>query len=393
MELLLLKPKATKNKTIVSGTKLSILKSFSESFRNVNLAFSLFFMNWFHAVGASENSILTDLFDTEAFRGSWRWFDKVNWIGGLLNAIISFVCFISLFTIALQIITTLAFFSNRIFWENVHEVKKANSTSTLFGKNIPFGLGGYISETFNPTKTSGVDALFNIFFAFLPDIQNISDMNDDREKNGLVEEDTVITWFVKTFPKKCLIILLLSAGFNGSLMKCYGMVVDGGGAALDRVANYQLADKVNNLLDSGSNFDFSLASDGTAKGKMLEGIAKKAYTSVVSSTSVTDAAVKQQIGAKCQSLVKEAINDDVVRRALITNGQVDSYTLSAEDWEYINYNMIVNSDGSSTSDGDIVIDLSMITSENMSGTWESNQYLHISPILKKKAPSYNYLQT
>lgn len=388
----LLKPKISRNNLILSEIKTKIIKDFSVSLRNVNLMFTLFFMNWFQVLGASDHSILTDLFDTEAFRGSWRWFDKVNWLGGILNAIISFVCFISLFTIALQIITTLGFFSNRTFWENVHEVKKANASSSLFGKKIPFGLGGYISETFQPTKTSGIDALFNIFFAFLPDIQSISDMNDDRDKNGLTEEDTVITWFVKTFPKKCLIILLLSAGFNGSLLKCYGMVVDGGGAALDRVANYQLASKVNNLLDSGSNFDFSLASDGSAKGKMLEGVAKKAYTSIVSSTSVTDAAVKQQIGAKCQNTIKESINDDVVRRALIANGQVDSYTLTDADWEYIHYNMIVNSDGNSTGDGDIVIDLSTITSGNMNGTWASNQYLHIAPILKKKAPSYNYLQ-
>ena len=349
---------------------------------------------WLRCFATNDGKVLTDLFNSEAFRGSWKWFDKLNWLGAILNGIISIVCFISLFAIALQTVITLGYFVCRPFWDNVHKIKTENSQSQLFGKSIPFGLGGYIKETFMPTKTSGIDSLFNILYAFLPDIQAYSEMNDDKERSGLTDDDSLVTWFVKTFPRKVLIILMLSMGFNGTMMKCYGMVVDGLGVFTERFANYQLDATINRLLDSGSNFDFNLGDDKTNKGGTLEAICKKCYTSTLNSTGVTDASAKQQLGSSIQNSIKSQINDATVLGIIQANGHPEITSLTDDDWKYINYTVTINSDGNASGEGETVIDMSsFINSVDIlkNGDWKTNNKAHISFVLSKKAPMHDYI--
>lgn len=351
-------------------------------------------LTWLKCFAVDDGKVLTDLFSSEAFRGSWKWFDKLNWLGAILNGIISVFCFISLFAIVLQTVLTISYFAIRPFWDNVHQIKTDNATSQLFGKNIPFGMAGYIKETFQPSKTSGIDSLVNILYAFLPDVKAYSEMNDDKEKSGLSEDDTLVTWFVKTFPKKVLIILMLSMGFNGTLMKCYGMVVDGLGVFAERFANYQLDDTINRLLDSGSNFDFNLGDDKTNKGATLEAICKKCYTSTLSSTGVTDASAKQQLGSSIQNSIRSQLNDATVLQIIQTNGHPEVTSLTDDDWKYINYTVTVNSDGNASGNGETVIDMSnFINSVDIlkNGDWQTNNKAHVSFVLSKKAPMHDYI--
>ena len=206
---------------------------------------------WFFSaqrVFAEENKELTDLFDTEAFRGSWRWFDKVNWLGGILNMLISIFCFIALFSIALQIVVTLMYFSQKPFWDNVHNIKQEN-----VGQGFA-GVPGFIKGVGASKSGTGLDAFVNLIYIFLPDIKNYSEMGDNKDSK-LNDDETVGTWLVKTLPRKILIMLLLSMGFNGSLLKCFGMVVDGLGVVTDRVATFQADKLVTNILNAGDNYE------------------------------------------------------------------------------------------------------------------------------------------
>ena len=50
---------------------------------------------------------LTDLFNTDAFTGSWEVFSKFNWLGGIMNFIISAFCLLGLFLIVYQRMLTM----------------------------------------------------------------------------------------------------------------------------------------------------------------------------------------------------------------------------------------------------------------------------------------------
>ena len=87
------------------------------------------------------DKVLTDLFNSEAFRGSWSWFNKLNFLGAILNGIISVICFISLFCLALQTIFTLSYFCSRNFWDHVDEVKIDQLSKEFLGMKDLFSGG------------------------------------------------------------------------------------------------------------------------------------------------------------------------------------------------------------------------------------------------------------
>lgn len=333
---------------------------------------------------ASDDKILTDLFDSEATRGSWNWFTKFNTIGMVLNYIISLFCFIGIMSIAFQSIITIIYFVMRPFWDEVHERQSAHMNEKFFG------LGGGFKDAFNSVRGPGFfNAMITIAASFLPDIYQISEMNDNKAVAGLSDEDTIATWFVKTFPRKVLAILLLSMSFNGSLLKCYGLFVDGASAFMDRAVSYNTAALVNKWLDSGDNFEFSIGDDGTNMGKVQEAICSKIYSYALSKTGITDASLKQQIGANIQETVKNSLGTDGMVSLLVNNGQSADLTLSDEDWGYIKYTVTCNSD-SSNGNSSWSIPLSQVVP---SGEWNTESYVHVTPILKRKAPTHDYINS
>lgn len=326
------------------------------------------------------DKVLTDLFNSEAFRGSWSWFNKLNFLGAILNGIISVICFISLFCLALQTIFTLSYFCSRNFWDHVDEVKKDQLSKEFFGMKDLFsgGVGGAVSN-------KGIDSLINLFFIFLPNMKQKSEMGDDKEA-GLTDDDTFTTWFIKTFPRKVGIMILLCAGFNGTLMQCYGMVVDAGGVIVQKVADYNLDDVVENVLNSGSNYQFSLSDDGTEKGKVLDGICKDVYRMAISKSGVTDTATKMKIGNAIESAVKSQVTDANMSSAVKTNGAKGD-DITADDWQYIEYTATTNT-SADTSPGSFTFNLSDYVT---GGTWNTQYYVHITPVLKRKAQLHDYI--
>lgn len=350
-----------------------------------NMVLIIFLINIIVSYAADER-VLTDLFDTEAFRGSWRWFDKINWVGQILNVLISGFCFVSLFSLALQTIITLTYFSMRPFWDKVDTAKKESASVQLRGKNIPFGIGGMVKESFMPTKSGGLDSIFNLIFIFLPNVKQMSEMGDDRD-NKLNDDDGLTTWFLKTFPQKVLLILLLSMGFNGTLMKAYGMVVDGCGVFTERVVNYQLDDLVTEIMDSGTNYSFNLA-DTTQRGEVMQDIAEDVYKQVLIATGVTDTIQKQGIGQRIQNQVRGQLTMGNLTEILTQNNtSFDDKPLTDEDLKYLRYNCVVNSD-STSSNGELIFNV-----DELSGmTGKLTYYIHITPYLSKRAQSHSYFE-
>lgn len=328
------------------------------------------------------DKILTDLFDSEAFRGSWSWFNKLNFLGYILNGIISVLCFISLFCVGVQIIFTLSYFAAPNFWKRVDELKKEQLSKEFFGVKdlINGGVGNMVSSR-------GIESLVNLFFIFLPNIKQLSEMGDNRESN-INEDDTVMTWLIKTFPRKILIIILLCAGFKGTLMQCFGMVADAGGVIVQRIADYNLDEVIDNVLDSGNNYTFSLADDGSEKGEVLDDICHEVYKMAVAKSETKETAGRMKIGNAVESAVKAEVNDANMLSAVVNNGATAD-SLSADDWKYIKLSMTTNTD-SSTSPGSFTFCLSDYVE---GGSWSTNYYVHVTPVLKKKAQIKDYINT
>ena len=329
---------------------------------------------------AEEDKVLTNLFDSSAFKGSWSVLEKFNGLGWFLNFLISAVCFIALFGLAFQTIVTIGFFAMPNFWKNVDEVKKENMNSAAFG------MKGYLDGAWNAKRSSGLGSLLNIFYAFVPNFYEMSEMGSQRESN-LSEDDSVVTWFIKTFPKKILLGLLLSMGFNGSLMQCYGTVIDAGAVVAQSVADYQLDNVVEKFLSSGDNFSFSLGDDGTGKGETLEDIARAIYKQVISKCEILDAAQKQQVGAAIQNRVTSEVTQGNMLSAISHNNPTIT-DLTDDDWGYIKLQITCNSDSQSSA-GQFVFALEDFTS----GTWDTHYYVHVTPTLQKRAPSKDYINS
>lgn len=338
---------------------------------------------------SADEKPLTALFKTEAFRGSWKVFEKYNWLGQILNWIISSVCFISLFCIVLSLVITLSYFALRPFWDTVHEIKKENVGGGNGWTDV-LGIGNYVKGSLFSTKTSGLDSLVNLFYIFVPDVYAKSEMNEENRDPSLKSEDTVVTWLVKTGWKKVFIMLILSMGFNGTLMQCFGMVVDGLGVFGDRVASYRMDTLVNNILDSGDNYHFTLGDTGVSADVVKGNIAKECYKLVLGTVGADNqtSVMKQTIGKNIESRIRSEITKERMNEMLIKNGQSSDFKLSEDDWNYIKYTVEENTDSKGNSGSD-VISMSDVVGQ---GSYKTSRYLHITPVLSKRAPIHDYLK-
>lgn len=367
-------PKRRHNLKVSNGVVLALL--------TVNVLLLIFLFKFKLGLADDGDKVLTDLFKSTAFRGSWSWFDKLNPLGAVLNGIISVLSFISLFCIGVQVIFTISYFSAPNFWKRVDELKKDQLSKDFFGAKdlISGGPGAIVSSR-------GIEAIVNLFFIFLPNIYQMSEMGDGRE-SYLNEDDSFTTWIIKTFPRKVLIIILLTAGFNGSLMQCYAMVADAGGVIVQRVADYNLDDVINNVLDSGNNYQFSLADDNSEKGSVLEDVCQEVYKMTISKSETKDTASRMKIGSAIENAVKSEITDANMLSAVTSNGATAD-SLTADDWKYIKLSMTTNTD-SSTTPGSFTFCLSDYTD---TGSWNTNYYVHVTPVLKKKAQLKDYINS
>lgn len=383
----------TKDKNILNNVKKK--QDFILGFTlMLNSIFTTIILTGMNVLADVDGHSLSDIVDTEAFQGSWRWADKFNWIGAILNFLITALCFIGIVCICLQFLLTLTYFSNRSFWDNVHEIKTSNAGSSIFGKTTPFGLGGYLKEFAMPTKTSGLDTIFNLLYIFIPDIKEYSEMGELNGDRNLTDDDTLTTWILKTSGRKIFVLLLFSMGFNGTLMKCYMMIVDGLGVATNRIATYNSEAFVNNWLNSGDNFDFTLGASGKGCDVVQGTVAQKMYKSVLAEIGAENQSrdIKQTIGKNIESTVASQMNQQTIKNSLVDGGYIEeSYEMTDSDWALVKCN-ISTSSSSNSEMGRISVDMDSIVGSYKGATLNKSMYMNIQFSMTKKAASHNYLE-
>ena len=279
---------------------------------------------------------LTDLFRMRAFQGSMETISKLNWAGALMSGIISIFSFVGLCMLVFRIMTTIMYLSGRNVFDQIHDIKSSS-------KGAAFGLPELWKGVYQSNHGSGLDAFISLFLGLLPDVKMYSDYNDDRRNPQLDGDESITQYILKTAIPNVMMIFFLSIGFSGTLWQMFGTVVDAMTVAADKVANTNLTQNVNRLLNTDSYYKFGFGDDGTNWGKLKENMAKSIYNKVLSkSDSSIDGNTSLALGATIGEFFGD--NGDLNAKG-ISYICVGEETLAADDMEgkNIEYSVVVNS--------------------------------------------------
>lgn len=337
---------------------------------------------------------LSELGEVEALRGSFVWLDKFSWLAPAFQFIISAFCIVGICAVVFSTMVTIVYFSMRSLWDTVHKEK-----NEYIGKSA-FGVPSMLQDTWGNKHAVGIDAIIHLVLVFLPDIKAIGEMSETSSDYGdkLNEDDSIVTWFLKTTPTKIAIIFCLSMGWNGSLLKCFFMVTDGLGVVADRVASANSEEFVNNILNAGDHYKFSFSDKGTNIGNLQQTMAESTYNQVVAALSAGDrtAPTLQAVGAKIEGMLTaegQALSPSVVKQKLKAS-YVDSGNTSG-DWEVSDEDMkyakvsVVKSGTNQNGTNYVSVPLTQI----VNGSTQANgQYLTYYFTLKRRASANNLLR-
>lgn len=165
------------------------------------------------------NEALTGIFNTVAFSGSWEVFTKFNWLGALLQFVITAFCLIGLVLVMIQRLVTMLYLSSKPTFDRIHEIKNAGRG----GKAL--GLPGLVKDTIGTANHgTGLDAILSFLLSLLPDVKAYSDYAEDHRQYNLKDDDTITVYMLKVALPTIMIVFFFSIGFNGTLGRAYGQV-------------------------------------------------------------------------------------------------------------------------------------------------------------------------
>lgn len=282
-------------------------------------------------VTATQDRALTDLFRTQAFSGSWKVFEKINWVGAILSTLISAFCFLGLFGTALRLTLSLLYLSNKNLFDTIDEIKSKGKGQKGFGM---LAIG---KEVFNANYGTGLDAFVAFFLSLFPNVKNYSDYATGRVSYNLSEDDTCTTFILKISLPTIMTIFFFSIGFNGVLWQAFGNVVNAMGVASQRLVDEELSTYVDRALNTGSNYTFTYDGDNTKFGSFRQKLSKTVYSKVLREVTDLNSDNKIAIGAA----IDKQINDN------FTAKNIDSSTGSTvqkadDDASNLEYSVVIN---------------------------------------------------
>lgn len=233
-----------------------------------------------------------------------------------------------------------------------------------------------------------MDAIVQFGLSLLPNVKAYSEYNPDRLQNNLSEEDSASSYMMKTAFSTIMLLFFFSMGFNGSMMRGYGTVVDAFGAVADKAVDVDLAGIIKKKLNTGESYDFTIGDSNFPSAKFGDRIAQDIYGKVLARTDLIDTTSRLAIGLKVEQRVyKEVLggaNTEKAQRTalqkVIIASDISSKNKSLEtdaDVEALRYDIIVNTNKDKAS-GEIVVAMSeFLPSGTQTNTLGSNLYVHI----------------
>lgn len=287
-------------------------------------------------VSASADTF-TEVFHTNSFRGSFAWFQKVDWIGTLVQAVISIFSLVGAALIIIRIMTSMLFLSAKGLWEEVHDLKQTGESEMY-----DFGVINMAKSWAKGKSGTGLDAIFGAVLMLLPDVKRYSDFG---EKSGQkFEEDTTISqYMLKIALPTVLAIFFLAMGFNGTLVKGLAVTVDAMGTLADHAVSVNYSGFVDDIVAAKGGYKFAFAADGTDKGKFQQGLAKEIYGRVIGECGDLNEAQLNTLGLNVENAVKE-ITEAIPGLDNIPPDIQEGLAMDGGDhyWSYIQFDPRVN---------------------------------------------------
>ena len=342
-----------------------------------------------YAATDTTGHVLTDLFSTEAFSGSWEVFSKFNWLGWLMQFIISAFCLIGLVLVCYQRVITMLYLSAKNTFDRIDELK------TSVGDRRFLGLGGMFKDNFFESKNGiGLDAFVNFLLTLMPNVKAYSDYAPDKHyQYNLNEDDTITTYMLKVAIPTIMVVFFFSIGFNGTLFKAYGNVVDALATVADDFVESDLSGQVQRWVNSGTGYQFAYE-NGTAFGEFKQNLAEDCYAKLLRKSASLTTTAKQDIGAKVAAYVDKVCGTTGDASTITAAGFKESYENLGDDaWKNLNYTIAINSTQKfSTAYGHTAGEGLEVTASNLglsggktTGSGAKTMYLHV--IIQKKANS------
>lgn len=261
------------------------------------------FLITFAVVDATEAPKLTDVFFTKSFAGSFELINKAQWIGTIMSTLITVFCGMGLFMFAVQKLISITYLGGKSFWDSVDEYQQ-EFVGTKFA-----GFEGMLKSFKEGKKgTSGTNIVIGFLYSILPNVRYLSEYNRDRMPANLSEEDTILTYLLKTFMESIIMVTVLSIGFSGTLFKGYSVLVDGITTAADRLVETDLTAMVNRMAKTGQGYNFVLGANGSGDGKIARDISVQIYAKVLTMMNVLTSEDRMYTGRK----IEEYMSDKMV---------------------------------------------------------------------------------
>lgn len=318
--------------------------------------------------GRADN--FTDIFYTNSFRGAFEWIKKLDWVGMIVQAVISVFSLFGVALLTIRIMTSMLFLSAKGMWEEVHDLKSGGETME---KDL-FGMGGMLKSWTSGKAGTGLDAIVGAVLLLLPDVKRYSDFGE--KAGGDFSDDITITQYIlKIALPTVMTVFFFAMGFNGTLFQALAVTVDMLGSFADKAISVNYAGIVDDLVNSNLGYKFYFSSEGTELGKFQQGVAKDLYGRLVSRTRGADAAQLDAMGRQVEALVASNItyenlcnapqlNAKVKEGLKATDGSADKYV------GYLGFEVVVNGNEAKMGNqlGDTVKVASLVGGDATDGT-------------------------
>lgn len=296
----------------------------------------------------------TDVFYTNSFRGSFEWFKKLDWIGMIVQAVISIFSLVGVSLIVIRVMTSMLYLSARGLWEEVHDLKQGGESEMY-----DFGFISMAKSWAKGKAGTGLDAIFGAVLLLLPDVKKYSDFGE-RSGQSFDEDISISQYILKIALPVVLAVFFFAMGFNGTLMKGLAVTVDAMGTAADKAVSVNYSGFVEDLVNSGLGYKFTFEMDGTEKGKLEQAIAKDLYGRIISEVRGANQAQLYQIGINVQTYIEDNFENSVVESRQIAESVREGLTAENGDQFYglLSHNIVVNTSATASTDDPGVMSVS-----------------------------------
>lgn len=319
----------------------------------------------------------TDIFYTNSFRGAFEWIQKLDWIGMIVQIVISVFSLVGTALLVIRIMTSMLYLSAKGLWEEVHDLKSGGESD-----KYDFGLINMAQSWAKGKAGTGLDAIIGAVLILLPDVKRYSDFGE--KSGGKFEEDINISqYMLKIALPTVMTVFFFAMGFNGTLFKALAVTVDAMGTVADKAVSINYAGFVDDLVNSGTGYQFVFSASGTNQGELQQSISKDVYGRAVSQLKGANASQLYTIGQNVETWVTDNVTPDNVASNSVS--QISEQVItglggdSADQYMgYLGYEILVNGSPEATGALSSVEMSSFLT--DVSGISElqgQEKYLHL----------------